>query len=40
MRALKPFQKICTPMQTSRNDDNRKITFIPLGPTAAASRDA
>jgi hypothetical protein len=26
MSALRPFQKICTPMQTNKNDDNRRIT--------------
>ena len=33
-----PFRKICTPIQAGNNEDNRKITFIPLGPTAAANR--
>jgi len=37
---LAPFHRICTPMHTSRNDESRKITFIPVGPTAAASRSA
>jgi len=36
--ALTPFHKICTPIHTSKNEDNRKITFIPFGPIAAANR--
>ena len=28
---LAPFQKIWTPMQTSKNDDSRMITLIPVG---------
>jgi len=36
--ALTPFHKICTPIHTNKNEDNRRITFIPLGPTAAANR--
>ena len=35
-----PFQKICTPIQTSRNDDSLMITLIAVAPNAAASRSA
>ena len=30
--ALAPFQRICTPMHTSRNDVSCKITVIPVAP--------
>jgi hypothetical protein len=35
-----PFQNICTPMHTSRNEDNLRITFTPVGPRALARRSA
>ena len=37
---LAPFQKICTPMHTSKNDDSRMITLIPVAPSNFASRSA
>jgi hypothetical protein len=33
-----PFQEICTPMHTSKNDDNLMITLIAVGPNTWASR--
>ena len=39
-KALAPFHRICTPMQTSRNDDNRRITLIAVAPRIRASRSA
>jgi len=38
--ALSPFQAICTPMQTRKNDDNCVITVIPVAPRIRASRSA
>jgi hypothetical protein len=35
-----PFHMICTPMQTSRNEESLTITFIPAGPMATARRSA
>src|ERR1700720_1843372 len=35
--ALAPFQRICTPMQTSRNDDRRMITPMAVAPSARAN---
>src|SRR5216683_6797742 len=37
---LAPFHRICTPMHTSKNDDNRMITLIPVAPSNIASRSA
>jgi len=37
---LAPFQRICTPMHTSKNDDNRMITLIPVAPRNRASLSA
>ena len=34
------FHRICTPMHTSRNDESRRITLIPVGPSSIASRSA
>jgi hypothetical protein len=38
--ALIPFQAICTPMQTSRNDESCMITNIAVGPKIRANRSA
>jgi hypothetical protein len=38
--ALIPFQAICTPMQTRKNDDNCVITVIPVAPRIRAKRSA
>jgi hypothetical protein len=38
--ALIPFQAICTPMQTRKNDDNCVITVIPVAPRICAKRSA
>lgn len=37
-RALIPFQTICAPIQTRRNDDSFIITDIPVSPRTRASR--
>src|ERR1700722_3691891 len=37
---LAPFQKICTPMHTSRNAVSFKMTLVPVAPTLLASRSA
>jgi hypothetical protein len=39
-RVLNPFQKICTPMHTSKNEDSRTTMVIPLSPSACAKRSA
>lgn len=38
--ALTPFQKICTPMHTSKNEDSRTTMVIPFSPKAFAKRSA
>jgi hypothetical protein len=38
--ALIPFQAICTPIQTRKNDDNCVITVIPVAPRIRANRSA
>ena len=38
--SLIPFQAICTPMQTRKNDDNCVITVIPVAPRIRANRSA
>jgi len=38
--ALIPFQVICTPIQTRKNDDNCVITVIPVAPRICAKRSA
>ena len=38
--SLMPFQAICTPMQTRRNDDNFVITIVALRPSVRARRSA
>jgi len=38
--ALTPFHIICTPIQTRRNDESRRMMLMPLSPTAAAKRSA
>ena len=35
---LAPFQKICTPMHTSRNAVSFRITLVPVAPILLASR--
>jgi hypothetical protein len=40
MSARRPFHKICTPMQTSRNEDKRTMTVMPVGPRMRARRSA
>ena len=39
-KACTPFHKICTPIHTSKNEDNRMITLIAVAPSARASRSA
>ena len=39
-RALTPFHMICTPMQTRRNDESRRVMIMPLSPMTAAMRSA
>ena len=39
-RALAPFHKICTPMQTNRNVHSRRITLMAVAPKIRASRSA
>jgi len=38
--ALIPFQAICTPIQTRKNDDNCVITVMPVAPRIRARRSA
>jgi hypothetical protein len=38
--ALIPFQAICTPMQTRKNEDNCVITVMPVAPRICAMRSA
>jgi len=38
--ALIPFQAICTPIQTRKNDDNCVITVMPVAPRIRANRSA
>lgn len=38
--SLIPFQAICTPIQTRKNDDNCVITVIPVAPRIRASWSA
>ena len=33
-----PFQIICVPMHTSKNEDSRMITLIDAAPNTCASR--
>jgi len=35
--ARTPFQRICTPMQTNKNDASCMITLIAVGPSTRAS---
>ena len=39
-RALIPFQTICAPIQSRRNDESFIITDIPVWPRTRASRSA
>jgi hypothetical protein len=39
-KSLMPFQPICTPIQTRRNDDNFVTTVIPFRPRVRARRSA
>ena len=38
--AESPFQIICVPMHTSKNEDSRMITLIAVAPNNCASRSA
>src|SRR5260370_23191538 len=38
--ALTPFHRICTPMQTSRNEESRRITLMAVAPRSCAIRSA
>src|SRR6266436_1411083 len=38
--AFMPFQAICTPIQTRKNDDNWVITVMPVAPRIRAKRSA
>src|SRR5580692_3322954 len=37
-KAFAPFQRICTPMQTNKNDERRMMTPIAVAPSARARR--